>query len=446
MTTAFDPEVVALLANDPSAQRRIAYIIPMEAFVYKRDGSWCLDEPVHEKGIVNYLITTGETPDEAERILRERDYLCVFGHEMAPWRPAVFASGRDNHMMLNTWVMPSLVPAAGEYPSIRRVIEWLTDGDEAGERWLMHWMGAKIQNPTFVPKVAAVFATQQGGGKGTLAFLMRQMLGPENTAIVQGEELKNKFNQRWATKLFVLADEVLSRDNYKDQSNRLKVLIDGNEIEMEAKYANQKAVKSKLAWMFASNDDVTPVLLEANDRRYSVFANHKDLPDGYAAALNGLFRADRVTPTAAFQAEIAAFCWDLLRLKVDYRLIARPHGNAAREDSIEASRTGHQAFFAHVEEFGLDDLIAAAVHRDYLLEPAKARWDPAVGDIDAGLLYAAYVHYCGRTGTKALKMGNFGAAAKNRPRPFEYVRRKIKGKLIGHYHIPPPRPDPTDPA
>lgn len=441
--------IIEQLAKDPTAQVDHVYVIPMEKFVYKRGGRWRLEEPVRKDGIINFLIEQqGPQPDPAvvkqiiDRI-EDRNFIRVFGHGMAPWEPTLY--GPPGALQLNTWVQPVLKPAKGEYPRIRRLLEWLTADDAAGIEWLMHWMAAKVQDPSFVPKVATVFSTQQGGGKGTLAVIMRHMLGFENTGVVQSEVLNSKFNASWAGKLFILADEVLSRDNYKDQSNVLKVLIDGNEISVEAKHVNNRFVKSQLAWMFASNDDVAPVMLESGDRRYSVFANHKELPADYVTMLNGFFKADRVTPTASFEAEIAALCYDLVRLSVDRKLIAKPHGNQARADLVDASLDNHQQFYQEVNECGIESMIE---HLDWDVaefSEGRARWDFGARGISKQIVYDAYVAFCERTNGRPLKFRRFCAGMNHQARPWKsdriYVTIKGKGRKESVYIIPPPPPE-----
>ena len=432
----------------------IAFVIPLEKFVYKHRGAWNVTTPVGERGIKAFLVDAGWRVEDVNRKLKEFDFVRVYGHDMAPGKGELYLDEETQRPMLNTWVRPPLQPVQGEYARIRRVLEWLTKGDEGGIRWLTHWMALKIQNPELVPKVAVVLATQQGGGKGTLAFLMRQMLGDANTAIVKREELGNKFNKRWIDKLFVLGDEVLSNESLKDISNLLKVLIDGNEIELEGKGEHQRAINNRLAWMFASNDRIAPVVLEKGDRRYSVFSNHDPLPSDYVDMLNTSFEADRKTPTPDFAAEISAFFYDLLHLEVDRTLVRMPYKNEAREALIQANRPTQELFIEHVNEVGLQDMLTALADQKSSRsmkspEELLREWNIGADEIDntdgvagiaASAVYECYQEYCRQTGGKPLKQVRFATAVRNSELPWAYHRpwvARLK-RQVGVYVLPKP--------
>ena len=396
----------------PLALNTFAFIIPQEKFCYRKGGRWAINELVSKEGILNHLLAVGWDSEAAIACLKNREYPKVHGAEIAPNEGETFFddSGLE---YLNTWVPPTLTPEPGEYPTIERIINRLTNHDERGAEWLCHWLALKVQQPAIVPKVAVVFTTKPAGGKGTLAMIMRLLLGPENCEVIESGALESRFNARWARKLFVLADEVLTSESYKDVSNRLKVLIDGDTIELEGKGENQITVRNRLAWMFASNDDVAPVIVEEGDRRYSVFANHDPVPAEWKTELNGCFEVDRRTPTAAFMAEIRAFYHDLLHLEVDRALVAAPYENADRRELIEANLPGHRMFFQYVDDVGIDGLLERAVaHGDWTLTRNRDEWDHKEAGLSAQMVYACYVQYCRDQGAKPLKSNRFGVAAR----------------------------------
>jgi hypothetical protein len=419
---------------DPLAD--FAYMVPSEKFVYRSAGAWNLTEIVGKEGIEHHLLEIGWEGEAIKTVLEERAYLKVYGWDLAPGQKSVFAN-EEGRCLLNTWRPPDLKPAPGDWPTIRRVVEWLTRGDPKGVEWLLGWMAWKIQQPDLVPKLAVVLATQPGGGKGTLAHCMRLMLGPQNTSVLKREELESRFNARWVDKLFVLADEVLSHENVKDISQLLKILIDGNEIQLEAKHRDGRAVRNRLAWMFASNDSIAPVVVEQGDRRYSVFANHEPLPAGYRASLDACFEADRVTMTPAFSAEVAAFYDYLLKLPVDREFVSRPFDNVDRRLLVEASLPTHEMFFRHVDEGGLDEILDTIAHyHDFAAQQSRAEWDFGPEGVACQMVYRAYQEFCKRIGGKPLKMNRFGVAAQNRPGAWPKVRRSNGRRQVYCYVVP----------
>lgn len=395
-----------------------AYVIPLQGFIYKTGGAWNFDKPVKKEGIVHYLLERGMGQGDILTMLKDKAYLKVFGAEMLPNEPAMYRD-RDGNAFINLWVPPTLKPAPGDYPTIEMLLRWLCGNDEAGVEWMVHWLALKVQQPDIVPKVAAVFSTKQGAGKGTLFRIIEEMLGAPNVVQISRNSLESRFNAMWAQKLFVLADEVMTNENVKDVSDRLKQLIDSKNIELEGKGRDQVSSKNRLAWLFASNDTTSPVTVERGDRRYSVFFNHDPLPDDYRQAISNCYEADRLTMTQAFLGELQGFYYDLLNLDVDRGLVSMPYVNEAREQLIEASLPSHEMFFRDVDENGIDP---------YLEQPwqlstrPRPEWDFGENGIATEVLYKAYAEYCKQTGQRAFKMNRFGMAAKHHRPAWEWKR------------------------
>ncbi len=409
-------------------------MIPFQAFVYRQDGEWKLDTPVGREAILAYLVNQGFDVDTVTAAIKQRRYRKVNDVVMMPNKPPLYRDSKDGSVFINTWVPPKLTPAAGPYPRIKSVLDWLTRGDAEGKRWLLHWMAQKVQNPEIVPKVAVVFTTEQGGGKGTIARLMMLMLGPENCAVISRGALESRFNSRWLPKLFVLADEVLSSENLKDLSDYLKLLIDAPSIELEGKGKDQRSIRNRLAWMFASNDRVSPVRVEKGDRRYTVFSNHDPLTPEYDAVVKAVaFEADQANPAPWFTAEIQGLFHELLTMKVDRQLVSRPYQNEARRQLIEASLSAHELFCHHVDEHGIDALLEEVLnHSDWTFSSKRHHWDFGPNGVSTQIIYECYLQFCRQTGTKQpLRYNKFGQVLRNHRGPngesWEFRRNIIPG-------------------
>lgn len=394
---------------------RYVYVVPWEKFVYRTPEGWAFTEPVGKEGITNFLLEAGWSLSQIKEDLSRCNYVRVSGYECAPGEPSVFA-GPDGRLRVNSWVRPSLVPKAGPTPRLDRIIDWLVNHDPTGIKWLKHWMAWKVQQPAVVPKVAVVITTTPGAGKGTLATVMAHMLGPQNCDTVKREHLENKFNARWVQKLFVLGDEILSSENARDISASLKVYIDSTNLELEAKFQNQKSVRNRLAWMFASNDPVSSVVVEPNDRRYTVFANHDPIPEDYRQMFLSCFGPDRATPTEDFMSEMAALYHELLGIEVDIDWVSRPYDNAAREALIHVNTPAHELFFRHVEEHGINPMLDAAMQKLDLYQVARTEWDWGEDGVRTDVLYQCYRKFCERSGHHPTKVNKF-AQAMRKARP-----------------------------
>lgn len=437
--------------TDPAAlAASFAYLIPAEKFIFKLGGQWQLNTPVGREGIAHYLSSVGVDRETAKTLLGERQYLHVVGTDNRAGHPEIWRDAEGN-AWVNTWVPPALEPATapGPWPRIETILDWLVGHDAAALEWVVHWLAYKVQNPEVVPKIAVVFCTVPGAGKGTLFRVIQHMLGERNTATLERGALESRFNARWADKLFVLADEVMTSDNHRDVSERLKILIDSPYIELEGKGQNQREVRNRLAWIFATNDKVTPIKVDESDRRYSVFANFDLLTDEYKALVQGCY--DKLkNPTPEFLEEIRHFWSDLLALDVDLGLLARPFENEARAELIGANKPSHELFFQEVVESGIDQWVNAAKNDDMAGVFRHAyEWElvnPVTREKDivaTRALYRCYEVFCRQAGRKPLALNKFGVALKNHRPAWEphrvYVRelgRQVRGYQVKRTSAP----------
>lgn len=411
------------LPTAPDGTPLFVYSLVHEKYILRSATKWLLDKPVGKDALKYHLMQHGFPGSAVTQLMKiPETHQVVYGAEMKPNQPPLYED-ENGCWIMNTWTPPTLTPAAGVWPIIEMVLDRVTAGDAEGKAWLIHWIARKVQNPELVPKVAVVLATAQGAGKNFVANLVFEMLGPHNTATVSQGELESGFNSRWIDKLFVFGDEVLASDNRKDISQKLKILIDGKELEHQAKYSIQKAIKSRLAWMFASNDPVSPLVLENSDRRYSVFSNYEPLPNDYKGKLEGCFEADRKTPTAAFRAEMQAFFAYLLELEVDVARVSRPYSNASRQTLIEASKPSHETFYDYVQEHGVNGLLDQVVARNpSAFVDKKKKWDFGEEGIQTEVLYRCYEHFCTERGQHKMAMNRLMVALNNRPEPWKKQR------------------------
>lgn len=435
-----DP-AIGSLANE------IIYLISKQNFLVRAtDGTWDVDNPIGPVAAAHYIRQrTGVPLSDARQAIQSGRYKIADAVDIIPDQPPL--ADVDGRKVVNLWVAPTLVPAAGPYPRIQRILEWLTNDDPEGVRWLKHWIAAKVQNPDYLSKVAVVSTTEQGGGKGTLAFIVGEMLGHANCTRIGHRDLTRQFNGRWAEKLFILADEVVTRENVEWVAEQLKTWIDSAYIESERKGVNQVLVKNRLLWFFASNDPVAPVKLDRGDRRYTVFQNHRETPQEHLTMLQGCFDSrDKSKATPTFLAEIAGLAHELLALEVDYRWVSMPYQNEARAGLIFASASAIEQFQQTVlEDHGLlDDLLDWCCDNDqHVLASQRAEWDFG-NAIAVAVLYRAFVAWCSRTGTKAVRINKFGQALAGNPK-FARVRKRIgdtKRQVVA-YEAPFPRRDKT---
>lgn len=404
----------------------------------KINGEYSTTVVLKKQGALAHLVSRNYSQLEAKLYLEAfAEQLVIYGADMVPGGEAV-ATSSEGLPVINLWVPPTLVPKEAPFPTIRAALGHLTKGEPEAVTWLEHWFAAKVQDPNAVPKVAVIASTSQGAGKGFLARAIFEILGPRNCAIVKQHDFESHFNGMWVQKLFVLGDEAMSNENFKDISQLLKILIDGGELTLERKYENQRQVRSRQQFFFASNDRVTPLVLEDSDRRYTYLDNFGPVPPEYTAKLNACFETDRVTPTPAFLEEIAGFAYYLHGLKVDHERIRKPYMNAARAALIEASLPSQDAFMKEVDEHGFDAVLAEAKEHDLHLNlsPGDKAWDFGTEGVAFAALYKVYRSFCKTSGQFPLRMSKLGAALRNHTPQWARVRNTHDGRRMWCYVVP----------
>src|SRR5262249_46962 len=140
----------------------------------------------------------------------------------------------NGRTLINQYVRPKLVPAKGPYPQIQRLLEELIP-DPEGRRWFFHWFAAKVQCPTLRMNTAPIFQTRPGWGKDTLGRIIFHILGVENCTTIGQDDLESSFNAHYASKLFILADEVTTRENLNDRTGPLKQMVAGPTLQLHPK-------------------------------------------------------------------------------------------------------------------------------------------------------------------------------------------------------------------
>jgi hypothetical protein len=326
----------------------------------------------------------------------------VHGMDCSPSDAPLF--DRDGRRVVNSYRAPRIIPAPGEYPRIKSMIEAVADGDPRAAEWLINWFAAKYQNPGARSMTAVVAQGSQGIGKTKLALIFADLLGAENTASISQADIESPFNGHFATKLFVIADEVANRDTLRDSSSILKKYVTDPRLMVNVKNVPQYEIQNRMSWWFTSNSD-TPVKVEGRgDRRYTVLSALAPRTPEYEAILNGIHGPDG-NFTRDFRREMAAFAYALRTHDVDFALARKPLDNDARDALIEVTRSSAEAFWAEVAERGL-----MAVMAEHHASPFGERWDFREAGVTVEAVYGAYGRFCEAVGMKPCKRESLGSA------------------------------------
>ena len=209
----------------------------------------------------------------------------------------------------------------------------------------------------------------------------------------------------------------MSNDNQTDVSEKLKVMIASPETIIETKNVNPYPIKNRKAFIFASNDRLSPLKVSPNDRRFSYFRNHRPVTPEYRDLLKSCYHEDGDRFTDDFVEEVRFFWRSLLDVQVDHRFVSQPFHNAAREDLILVNEPGHALFIRAMLEDGIDALLDGLLDSPKGLkfrgEANRREWDFGNRGVSKAAVYEAYRAFCEAEGKHSLSAARFGPALRN---------------------------------
>lgn len=185
------------------------------------------------------------------------------------------AGVHDTETTVNLYGGLLMEPKPGDVEPMLKLVRHLTsraseNSDECSEvmHWLMCWMAYPLQRPGTKLRTAVIMHGDEGAGKNFL-FDTNVMIYGEYGATVGQDELEDKFNDWRSRKLFVVGDEVSSRQELVHNKNRLKALITSPTVQINPKNLPRREEANHMNIVFLSNE-VQPQALDNTDRRYLV--------------------------------------------------------------------------------------------------------------------------------------------------------------------------------
>jgi putative DNA primase/helicase len=181
-------------------------------------------------------------------------------------------SGNDRGVKLNTWQGWPMEAKAGCCDRLLSLLHYLCSGDANGDavfRWVLRWMAYPLQHPGAKMSSAIIMHGPQGTGKSTVWQCLAKIYGDYATVLNQ-RGLEDRFNSDWVdSKLFILAEEVVTRAEMWHIKNELKELITGEWIRVNPKNIAAYRQRNQVNGVFLSNEN-QPLPLDNDDRRHCV--------------------------------------------------------------------------------------------------------------------------------------------------------------------------------
>lgn len=169
-----------------------------------------------------------------------------------------------------------------------RIVEhlWnLCQENDALCHWVTAWLAYPLQNPGAKMRTAILMhGKTEGTGKSKLGEIMRAIYGRYCTSVGQAE-LQRDFNDWMSARLFILAEEVVARQELSHLQGALQALVTQPTVQINTKNMPIREEGNHANFIFFSNQQV-PIKLNPRDRRYTVIKVEQERPPEYFKAID----------------------------------------------------------------------------------------------------------------------------------------------------------------
>lgn len=180
-------------------------------------------------------------------------------------------AGTDKAIRCNLWGGWPTEPKPGKCDVLLELLQYLCSGEQnSGDlyTWALRWLAYPIQHPGAKMRTALIFHGPQGTGKNLFFEAIMSIYG-EYGRIVGQAEIEDKFNDWASRKLFLIADEVVARQELYHVKNKLKSFVTGEWIRINPKNVAAHDERNHCNVVYLSNE-IQPLPLENDDRRHFV--------------------------------------------------------------------------------------------------------------------------------------------------------------------------------
>lgn len=192
-------------------------------------------------------------------------------------------SGTCGPQCINLYGGLETVPVQGDCLPIVELLEHLCGGMSEVVDWILDWIAYPLQHAGAKLPTSVIMHGDEGSGKNLFWEIVRDIYG-EYGSVVGQDQLEDKFNDWLSRKLFIIGDEVLSRQEMRHLKGKLKAMISGSEIKINTKMMPVRSEANHVNLVFLSNE-LQPNALDASDRRYCVVWTPPKLSPEYYQAV-----------------------------------------------------------------------------------------------------------------------------------------------------------------
>lgn len=278
-------------------------------------------------------------------------------------------TGSDPNVECNLWAGFSTAPVSGCCDRLLELLRYLCGNEENADelyQWILKWLAYPLQHPGAKMQTALLMHGEEGSGKNLFFGAVRAIYGRYGGNINQ-DDLEDKFNDWASAKLFIIANEVVTRVELYHVQGKLKNMITEREWQINPKNMPRRQEKNHCNFVFFSNR-VDIAKLDKKDRRYCVVWTPGPLGAEFYEEV-----ADEMRQGGA-----AALHDYLLNLDLgDFSPHTKPPDTRAKRDLIDLGLDNTERFFREWLEGDLEMPVGPVVSRD--LYALYKRWGGACG-------------------------------------------------------------------
>jgi putative DNA primase/helicase len=295
------------------------------------------------------------------------------------------------------------------------LLESLVSGEgntEAILHWVLCWLAFPLQHPGAKMQTAILFFGEKQGTGKSLFFegIVKPIFG-EYGATGGQHQLDAQYTQWRSQKLFVLFEEILSRQDKYSHFGLIKHMITGRDQQVTQKFKDDRSEDNHMNVVMLSNE-FQAVPIEPNDRRFLVNEASTMLDENLRLAIKRELE-DGMALSAAFYAFLLDYPLG------DFEPHTKPLMTPSKEKVINFGRPDWEAFYLTWAGGELSVPYCSCLSED---------------------LYVIYARYCNRFGFRALSLTKFAELIAQRvKKDRQWVTLGSAAKrLLTVFHVPQP--------
>lgn len=240
---------------------------------------------------------------------------------------------------LNLFRGLGVVPVEGECARLLRLLYFLCNEDDKVFEWVLKWLAYPLQYLGAKMRTAVVMTGKEGTGKNLFFEVIKSFYG-QHGGIMTQKQLESDFQSSFSAKMFVVANEVVSRSEMRHYVGYLKTLVTESEIWINRKNRDERCEANHMNLVFLSNE-LQPLQISPDDRRYMIIRTPAQQPKEYYQDV-----LDELEEGGA-----AALLYYLQHLDLgDFNPHTKPIETAAKRDLIEIGMNAPQLLWRDIHE------------------------------------------------------------------------------------------------